>query len=451
MTTVKVEKAEPEEAKDLDKDFVLGGLERIRDTFGLGTREQFVYFVSDGTGTKIGESGLMKARMATMQSNNRLPLELVHKYDCTSAKECEGALHTLFSHVHDRGEWYLLTPMHLAAIKNILKPLKRKVEADKEDPDELAQQDRELLLKKRKKNFEDCLKLNPELFSEADLSRIYSDQLLARPNLDPADYHYLPKPKRPYHRKPPQPPQVQDHDQKDAAEPNEGSEATPQSYAPILLRLAPSFNALRDGGVTEHEAQKRLLRLLQYRLFSRAGWPSNHPVDPRHQALIDDLQILFDPSLDKALCDLLVQLGLASVLPPPFKDQQQVNAAKEAQRKLLDERYKVVDLDRRQKGFLRVRVPLTTFTKKNDQLLQLCAAVVQCAGMPPFRGKPGKLSSVFAVRSLFAGLFDIRVRKTQRPPKKDGQVDDDGVFFWLEIDDDVLSWLHNFEKILNSV
>jgi hypothetical protein len=343
-----------------------------------------------------------------MQSNNRLPLKVVHKYECNAARECEAALHDLFSHVHERGEWYRLTQMHMDAIKVILKPLRRDKHVGCKQ-EVLAGQEHEREVKRRKHNFEKATRSYLEVASEDEIRDVLSACFQPR---------------------------------------EESVKFMGQSELRTQVRwqMAPVFKML-DPGFTKPEDQERLMRLLQYRLFSKMAWLPAGQVSPEKQSMILGLQKLFDPRVDNALGELLAELGLASVLPPPLKDQKQKTAADDAQKKLRDEGYRVPESDYIWKGFIRYRIPLLTFKTKNEQLLRLCAAVVQCAGMPPFMGKQGKLSSVHAVRSLVTGLFGIRVRKNER---YNGEADEEKRFFWLETDFRVLCWLRDFEEILNS-
>lgn len=97
------------------------GLEAIRLRHPACVKGNCVYFVTDGKLTKIGTTGFMKPRLATIQTNNGQDVTLHHLYECLEAKACEDELHTLFNHQHARGEWYALSDAHLRLLKAVLK------------------------------------------------------------------------------------------------------------------------------------------------------------------------------------------------------------------------------------------------------------------------------------------------------------------------------------------
>lgn len=132
---IKVEKSEQEE-KDSDVEFVCAGLERIKNEFGSGDRQEYVYFMSDGYATK-------------------------------------------------NGEWFFLTQTHMALIKAILKPRKSDVPTAQE-----AQDDREAAhqnAKKRKLAYSQFVRAFSDIIDEAQVRDLVIENLRKVPHLSSDD------------------------------------------------------------------------------------------------------------------------------------------------------------------------------------------------------------------------------------------------------------------------
>lgn len=115
-------------------DYICRGLEEIRTCHSPCLSNNFVYFVTAGEFTKIGQTAKLDPRLAKMQSDNPLTVSLHHKYECEQARECERQLKQLFEPIHEHGEWFRLTNTHLTLAKSILK-LKRNEEPSEVSPE----------------------------------------------------------------------------------------------------------------------------------------------------------------------------------------------------------------------------------------------------------------------------------------------------------------------------
>ena len=68
---------------------------------------------------KIGISKSPQKRLQALTTSNPFELQIVHTFAAEPAEEAEAQLHAKYEHIHQKGEWFKLSPAELAALKRI--------------------------------------------------------------------------------------------------------------------------------------------------------------------------------------------------------------------------------------------------------------------------------------------------------------------------------------------
>ena len=72
--------------------------------------KNYIYLIKSDTSYKIGISKNPYKRIKELQTGNSLNLELISIFETCFANKLEKTLHRTFEHLHDRGEWFFLSP-----------------------------------------------------------------------------------------------------------------------------------------------------------------------------------------------------------------------------------------------------------------------------------------------------------------------------------------------------
>jgi hypothetical protein len=90
---------------------------RVENEPGYG----FVYLASDGTMHKIGRSGDPKGRVLALGRQAGREIRLVHLFDCDDCTVAEVELHRRYAAFRVHGEWFNLSPEHVAEVMSIVR------------------------------------------------------------------------------------------------------------------------------------------------------------------------------------------------------------------------------------------------------------------------------------------------------------------------------------------
>ena len=109
----------PTMAKIISKDDYISLINRVTDVRS-GKESTNVYVVSGGGLYKIGISGDVSNRLATMRGTSPVVLDLVHTVQIVNARLVEKSLHEKYKDFNTHGEWFKLSPEQLQEVKDYL-------------------------------------------------------------------------------------------------------------------------------------------------------------------------------------------------------------------------------------------------------------------------------------------------------------------------------------------
>jgi hypothetical protein len=403
---VKVKKEEKDEEEHPDFDYVCAGLERIKEQFGSGNGQEYVYFMDDGYAVKIGQTGDLHKRRAGVQTGNPRPVVVVHKYECNQARPCELALQQLFSHVHTNGEWFFLTELHMGLIKAILKPRKHEIVA----PDRISD-DKQQRLNKRKRAFAEFVASFSDVLDAREVHNFLQNRAILTHDATAAE-EYIRDTLTP----------IFSHSRRSYVV----AQSLQTSFETTYENMGPLFSKFGDVDLDRYE-KERLIRLLQYRLFSKGGWkPTQEVHTARGLALMHSLRASYDPLIFALVDDLLGNLGLSSALPPG--DIPEIAQGK----------FVVTFWDRRLSC---IGIEPAVFSANTQNLKLICSKLRRIC-----KSRQKKDNDVIVdVRGTVAIVFGALLRKTN------GIIKGKTKLYWIQHDTRDLAWIRNFELYANEL
>lgn len=390
-----------QEEKD-DFDVISNGLLQVKQSYASSLNGDFVYFITDGDATKIGLSGDTDARLSTLQIANYVDLHLAHRYQCAFAKACEDELHQLFQHVHVRGEWYKLSQTHIALIKGILKPLRYEQPLLECRFPEVDQRP-----KKRKRAFTDFVKAFSDIVDVSSVQGFLQEQALLKHGDDADEYERTSL--LPIFMK--------------------GEQASVLDRTLLertLQDMSPIFTILSETPLDRYK-EERLLRLLQYRLFTpSAGWTPVSCSSSAGSDLLRKLRGCHDLILENLIEALASLLGIKSFLPPESSER-------------IKEGNFVIDF--RDRTLLCMRIEPKVFTENALALKEICMKIRRRihAHLPRYD------DVIMHVRGTVTVLFGAFLKK------KKGATARSNPYFRVIIDPAELAWARDFCLLTNQL